>query len=216
MNTKRDSMLKANEPCKKRDREASTRKLFNAGLKIFSKYGYDAATTKLISKEAGINESLINRYYEGKSGLLLAITREFFNSESECGVLSGYPNGDTLEKEIYNFLIKMFNHHEKMQSFLKVVFSRAIVDRKVRDEMKKNTQKGGIPALLTRLKVFQASGEISSEVNLQRACFTITTTAFAISFFGHIVMGQERNFVLKTLADFSKNYAVALRTRLDS
>ena len=207
--------LNAKVPCKRRNREASTRKLFNAGLKIFSKYGYDAATTKLIAQEAGINESLINRYYESKAGLLLAITREFFDSESEVGVLRGYPSGDNLEQEIHNFLIKMFNHHEKMQSFLKVVFSRAIVDRKVRDEMKKNTQKGGVPALLRRLKVFQSRGEISPTVNLERACFTITTTAFGISFFGHIVMGQDRDYVIKTLADFSKRYALALKTRLD-
>lgn len=44
-----------------------------AGIQVFAKKGYDAATTKDIAKTAGANEALIMRYFGGKKGLLEAI-----------------------------------------------------------------------------------------------------------------------------------------------
>ena len=44
---------------RKRDREASKQAFMQAGLTVFSKLGYDAATTRAIAAEAGLNEQLI-------------------------------------------------------------------------------------------------------------------------------------------------------------
>ncbi|HEY1080478.1 MAG TPA: TetR/AcrR family transcriptional regulator, partial [Bdellovibrio sp.] len=41
--------------CKKRDRSASEERLLNAGREIFSKHGFDGATTKMIAKKADVN-----------------------------------------------------------------------------------------------------------------------------------------------------------------
>jgi DNA-binding transcriptional regulator YbjK len=54
---------------KKRSRKKSSQRILQAALEIFSKVGYDAATTKMISKRAGLNESLIQRYFTSKSNL---------------------------------------------------------------------------------------------------------------------------------------------------
>ena len=58
---------------KKRDQKGTKAKLLKAALDIFSKEGYDAATTRSIAKKAGVNESLIHRYFGSKSGLFVAL-----------------------------------------------------------------------------------------------------------------------------------------------
>ena len=68
---------------KKRDREGSIQRLLDAGVNVFSTYGYDASTTRLIAQESGINESLISRYFDGKAGLLVEIIRGYVEKEAE-------------------------------------------------------------------------------------------------------------------------------------
>ena len=41
-----------NDAPRKRDKEASKQALLRAGLEVFSKYGYDAGTTKMVATEA--------------------------------------------------------------------------------------------------------------------------------------------------------------------
>ena len=68
---------------RKRDKEASKQALLRAGLDVFSKYGYEASTTKMVAAEAGLNEQLITRYFGGKSGLLLAALAAFIDEEAD-------------------------------------------------------------------------------------------------------------------------------------
>ena len=72
-------------PGKKRDRSASEERLVKAGTEIFSKFGFDGCTTRMIAKKADVNESLIGRYFDGKEGLLLAII-EIFSTARHCAV----------------------------------------------------------------------------------------------------------------------------------
>src|SRR5271155_4241599 len=79
--------------CKARGREATMDRLLCSAVQVFSAHGYDAATTKLVAKEAGINESLINRYFDGKAGLLLANLKAYVQCEKEDGPWATYPEG---------------------------------------------------------------------------------------------------------------------------
>jgi len=196
---------------RKRDRENSIKRLLEAGVTVFSAHGYDAATTKLIAKQAGINESLISRYFDGKAGLLVEIIRGFLDRECEHGTLRNYPNGESLEEEIFNFFQHKVNHYWGITPFLKVVFSRAIIDPAVAQEMQKATFKGGAPVLIERLKGYQDKGLIRSDVNLERTAFTICNTSFSMGFLGHIVMGFEKEFIQDSLRDFAKNFAIGIR-----
>jgi AcrR family transcriptional regulator len=195
---------------KKRDRDASIQKLLDAGVKVFSTHGYDASTTKLIAKQAGVNESLISRYFDGKAGLLVEIIRQFMAKESEQGIHKNYPRGETLEIEISNFFQDKFKHYLNVKSFLKVIFSRAIIDPKVAKEMQKKTYKGSSPVLLERLKEFQQKGFIRSDVNVERTCFTITHTCFSMGFLGHTVMGLDKEFILEALTDFARDFSTGI------
>ncbi len=201
---------------KKRDREGSIQKLLDAGVHVFSTLGYDAATTKVIAKHAGINESLISRYFDGKAGLLVEIIRDFLDKECEHSQLKSYAHGTTLEEDIRNFFHYKFNHYLKIQSFLKVVFSRAIMDHTVAQEMQKKTYKGGAPRLLEHLQVFQQNGQIRPDVNLERACFTISHTCFSMGFLGYTVMGLEKTYILSALSDFARDFATGISAKTES
>ncbi len=44
-------------------------RLISAGIKLFSKYGYDATSTRMIAQEAGVNLSAISFHFSGKEKL---------------------------------------------------------------------------------------------------------------------------------------------------
>ena len=47
--------------------------ILQTALELFSKKGFDAVSTNLIAKEAGVSEGLIFRHFQNKVGLLQAI-----------------------------------------------------------------------------------------------------------------------------------------------
>ncbi|MEL7396924.1 MAG: TetR family transcriptional regulator [Pseudomonadota bacterium] len=52
-----------------RNAEATTERILLAAQRVFHEKGYDGATTREIADEAGINLTLINRYFGSKLGL---------------------------------------------------------------------------------------------------------------------------------------------------
>jgi AcrR family transcriptional regulator len=50
--------------------------LLAVATKVFAKFGYDATTTKVIAKAAGITEPILYRHFATKQELFVAITRE--------------------------------------------------------------------------------------------------------------------------------------------
>src|SRR5437868_2775550 len=87
---------------KKRDRSASERSLLKAAEDVFSKHGFKGATTRMIAKKAGVNESLIGRYFDGKMGLLIAIMERYV-LEDDIHTRLTYPPQETLTEELLGF-----------------------------------------------------------------------------------------------------------------
>ncbi|MCB9794604.1 MAG: TetR/AcrR family transcriptional regulator [Alphaproteobacteria bacterium] len=56
----------------KRDAESTRRRLIEAARQRFAQDGYAGATTRDIARDAGVNLSLISRYFGGKQGLFEA------------------------------------------------------------------------------------------------------------------------------------------------
>ena len=196
---------------KKRCRETSSRKLLEAGVEVFAQVGYDCATTKLVAQRAGINESLINRYFEGKAGLLLAIIRQSNECENLEAQISQFSRGDTVEKEILNYFMASLEHFESNNDLMRVLLSRAMVDPEISAEMQKQMHcKGGIQRLIEDLKAFQKRGDIRVDVDVEKAAFCIRAQAFSLGFLFHLVMGVDRKQVAALMSDFAKNYSEGL------
>jgi AcrR family transcriptional regulator len=112
----------------KRDRSSTEEKLLVAGTAIFSKYGYDAATTKLISTKSGVNESLIMRYFGGKEGLLLEILRRYFEESRKIPL--NYPPQDNLKDELTHYIKFGRETSKKNKEIVRIMLLRASLDTK--------------------------------------------------------------------------------------
>ena len=51
------------------DKSSTHDRIISVAIKLFSKYGFEATTTRMIVKEAGVNLSAISFYFENKESL---------------------------------------------------------------------------------------------------------------------------------------------------
>jgi AcrR family transcriptional regulator len=149
----------AAKPIKKRDRQATTRKLFEAALAVFSERGFDGATTKLVAQQAGVTESLIMKYFGNKRGLLLALFEDFACKHAE-GEKDPYPEGKDLEAEFASFLTEQIDKSQCTKEFTRVIMGSASVDELMRQELNKKVSLDWHPVLKARLKGYRDRGEI--------------------------------------------------------
>lgn len=94
-------------------------KILSASMKLFSTKGYDSTTTKEISKEAGISEMTLFRYFQNKLNLKNYILENMFVP----------PNVSVLEKNITYSL-------EKDLMFISSLFSNFAFKNKILIKMK--------------------------------------------------------------------------------
>ena len=153
---------------KKRDKAKSKEVIIKAAIAVFAKNGYERATYKMISEVAGLNESLITRYFGGKKGLLVAamdfIKKEFLDlldttELKQSFVEEAHSAGSLLatiyEKNINNFLtffMLLPNELDECKEFASISENRA----KFIFRFSGN-----------RLKKFQDNGEIPLDVDLE-------------------------------------------------
>jgi TetR/AcrR family transcriptional regulator len=68
--------------------------ILDVAERVFSELGYDGASTRTISGEAGVNMAMLNYYFGSKEGLFLAIFNRKINSFKE--LLQGLGNDENL------------------------------------------------------------------------------------------------------------------------
>lgn len=173
---------------RKYDSEDSKKRLLRAAIDVFSKEGYDAATTKKIAKHAGVNESLIHRYFKSKEGLFFAIVEQFHR---HTVVSPSYPLGSNLEEEIRNFMQFRMDFARKEKKFLRLGITRAIIDPKVRKEWVMLAE-NGTHGLVARLEKLRAAGKLKGDVNLQQLSMLITGITFSMTMFTEVVFSFDR------------------------
>ncbi len=175
---------------RKRDREGSTRALLEAAIEVFSSSGYDAATTREVAKKAGVSEGLIQRYFDGKAGLLLAILQSFAEEEAGMGI-ANLPFQKTLEEEFTAVLTHDCEKHRVHSSFIKVAMSRAIVDSKIGQQLRTSVHEKKLPTMVARLRHYQEIGLIAKGADLDAIAYGLTSIAFSTGFMGPQVFGYE-------------------------
>lgn len=90
-------------------------KLIETGIKLFSKYGYDGTTTRMIAKDSGFNISLVSFYFGNKQNFYRAVLEHVANAadiyfdefykeflyEKENGNINRNKAWDLIEKLVY-------------------------------------------------------------------------------------------------------------------
>ena len=99
---------------KSKDRLATEIRLLDAAEQIFSRHGFQGATTRMIAKKADVNVALIARYFDGKYGLMLKFIEK---KAAECRIIiMDYPPQETLSAECINALLKKEKVSPKLET----------------------------------------------------------------------------------------------------
>ncbi len=179
---------KSSEPVRKRDRQATEAKLFQAGVEVMSELGYEAATTKRIAEAAGVNEQLITRYFGGKAGLLAAILRSYNKSELTRERSARPAVAERLEDEIAGFLSEA-DFSEDVECFARLALARATVDAGVADALKGLRTDWYTPLLVERLREHRARGTIDAAADLDLIADTLVHLRLGLAAYGRLLFG---------------------------
>jgi len=94
--------------------------ILDVAERVFADMGYDGASTRLISGEAGVNMAMLNYYFGSKEGLFLAIferkTQTFYNLLQNIGNDSNTGCWEKVEQYIEAYVNRVFttNCFQKM------------------------------------------------------------------------------------------------------
>lgn len=193
------------------NRSLSEQKLMEAGLYAFSKYGYDGSTTRTISQKAGINESLISRYFGGKEGLLLAIMISCIHkSESEDIT---YPPGNTVADEFYNCFVAQQNSFKANHDFFRVFIAQAMVNPKIRRDFSKHLNEPLLgAALASRLRELRSKGKITASTDIDQVAFMASAFTGTFTFLANSVANMEETRMLDMLRLYADTLARGIST----
>ena len=186
---------------RKRDREASKQAFMQAGLTVFSKLGYDAATTRAIAAEAGLNEQLITRYFGGKAGLLLEILAAFVDEEADGDAYP--PAAADLATEILQFLRyrdrKLLELHDFFRAFLPMSLRDGSIRETLRPILLRETA-----LLRDRLAGLQKRGLIEPGADLDAAGTIIGGLSFHVSFLMRANLDTPDDQRERIIAEFTR------------
>lgn len=190
---------------KKRDRSASEERLINAGRDIFSKHGFNGATTRMIAKKADVNESLIGRYFDGKEGLLVAIIEKFLEEMVHREL--PYPPQESLTQELALYTEDRLMVGCSHIDFVKIIFSQALVNRKFRKQVLETIPMQLDPRLIARVEKLSQDGKLKMEASVEEICEDIDSYLSGVFFNDSILHEKPKEVILKRTKRFMQHFA---------
>jgi AcrR family transcriptional regulator len=194
-------------PTRRRDRAATEERLLQAAIRTFSKSGFDRTTTRTIARTAGVNESLIIRYFGTKEGLLAAIIRRHVAEKQKAEL--GYPPQASLAAELLAYARWQVAQQQDDIDLVRIVISRALLDSKLRSEL-------GVQNALTdqrlaaRLVQLREAGAVAPLIDLQEVAYAVNTIVYGTKFFSTLFLGEPYESTLHRVEHLITLYAKGL------
>lgn len=195
---------------KPKDREATEERLLIAAEQVFSKFGFKGATTRMIAKKADINIALINRYFDGKYGLLLKVLE---NKKKQMHVEElPYPAKDNFINECVAFALLRFDTMSADTSFFKIVMVQFLTDQKFLKKFQESlVDFDSIPGFEKRLDALNKLGKIPNYESAYKIFDVINGYICAqVLFQLAIFKDKEVNELRKSVEDFTRTYCKGL------
>jgi AcrR family transcriptional regulator len=192
-----------------RDRAATTASLRQAAMQVFAVRGYDAATTREVAAAAGVSEQLIQRYFGGKSGLLLSIM-ELYAERDRAGGFGTPDPGDTIATEIENFLIFHLERERQAGDFARVAIYRSIVDKNVAAEIARMFTESREPFVLARLISLKSRGLIRADADLRAVAHALSTLSFALAFNDQMLFRRTTKSLKRVISVVAETFSIGL------
>jgi TetR/AcrR family transcriptional regulator, regulator of cefoperazone and chloramphenicol sensitivity len=169
------------------NRAATERALLEAAARLFSKKGYESTTTREISDAAKCAEALIQRYYGGKNGLLVAIVKEGLLRTPTVDIAK-LPFVESLTAEIKQiFRATAENLHNRSQH-IRITFSRALIDPDFQDFGKIVMRPERLAVVEQRLARYRDEGMVDASIDIAAASEMLLGGIFQLAFVHRQVM----------------------------
>ena len=197
---------------RRRDKAATKQALLAAAGQVFAARGYDAATTREVAQQAGVNEQLIQRYFGGKEGLLLTLIRQFGEEEQRCCGRQP-PPGSSVEDEIFGFLRFQLEHACAVGNVSKVALQRSLCDPQLAQEIGHQLAGTRVPLLRRRLEALRERGLIDPAADLDAAATALSSLSFGLAFVDQLVFGADCDRLQHLARHVASVYAAGLAPR---
>ena len=195
---------------KTKDREATEERLLLAAEQVFSKFGFKGATTRMIAKKADINIALINRYFDGKYGLLLKVLenkkRQLHDDELP------YAAKDNLIDECIAFANARFDNMTEDTQLFKIIMVQFLTDPKFLKKFEESLiDFESIPAFEDRLKTLYKQGKIPNFTSAHEIFKCINSHICATVLFDIVIFKKkELKEHRKDIENFTRIYCQGL------
>ena len=172
---------------RKRNRAVRERALILAASRLFASRGFEATKTREIAALAGCAEGLIHRYFNSKSGLLMALIRQRVSQEV-IDLHEKLPVAATLEAEIVQLVDWETRRMWDEREFLKVTLPRAFLDARLGRLITRTTLARRAEAIRQRLNTFK---EHLPQHELDAVAEFVSAIAFVFGFSRPVILRQN-------------------------
>lgn len=191
---------------RRRDRPATEAAFIAAATKVFGERGFEATTTKAIAQQAGYSEALIQQYFGGKEGLLLAVIQHEGGGEAEMADFYARPLAADLMAEARETLSFAIDTLGRRATGLRIVLARVLVDPDFKGGFNQATVRNVAKrALVGRLQQHGDLGRLQSDADPESAAELLISLAFQLGFVHGDILGRsaaERDRLAEFYAGF--------------
>lgn len=192
------------KPVRQKGRAQTEALLLEAAEKIFSEVGYESATTRMIAQEAGINISLINRYFDGKYGLLFAVvlTKTKHNKNTP-----DYPMEANLLDEFTRYGEYLVHKYYEDLCLFRICVGQFLVDTTFLEKFREVVSSPEIDQELKgRLEVLAKKDKIKLASTPEKMVFDLETYVFGLTILDAIIHGKSEKEANASCREFIRNY----------
>jgi AcrR family transcriptional regulator len=149
----------------KNDTKTTKQKIFDAAVTLFARKGFDTVGTREIAKQAGANIAMINYYFGGKTGILIAIINTAYKNHRDA--MDNIKDSATPEQRIRTVIENFVDFFRANTELCLVAFDPQPYDIPEIEELKTLWRKGNIERMI---RIFEELG-LNPEDNVHVSIF---------------------------------------------
>jgi AcrR family transcriptional regulator len=181
---------------------------------VFSKCGFKAATTRMIAKKAGVNISLIARYFDGKYGLLIKFVEQRVLGAHYTDL--PYPPQENVTEECLKFARLRGERFLEDINMFKIVIVQFLTDAKFLKRFQQSLPLfESHPQFEERLQKLIDSKKMKSNIKPQQVLKTIEDYMFGLIISRALVHYKVDEDFQRDQEHFIRNYCFAMENVKD-
>lgn len=189
-----------------RDRQATEDDLVAAAAIAFAERGYEKATTRGIAEAAGCSEGLIQRYFNGKEGLLLAVLKRQGSADRDR--FFERPLCSSMQEEAREMMTHGIAAFAERSERIRIVFSRVLLDRSFQADFHRISARPQVQkALRERLLRYVNAGMVEADLDLDVVTEMMMGFIFQLGFVYRELHETDEAGIERMIAGFAEFFA---------